>query len=75
MNLADLKNSNYKLPQFNFLEIKLLERSHIIKQTKSGDTPYINCLVQNKQIKLSPESRNTTALDESATCNFGDKIT
>lgn len=72
MNLADiLKDSNYKLSQFSPLEIELLERSLIIKQTKSGDTPYINCLVRNKQIKLSPESRNTTALDESATCNFG----
>lgn len=71
MNLADLKDFNYKVSQFNFLEIELLERSLIIKQTKGVDTPYINCLVRNKQLKLSPESPNTTALDESATCNFG----
>lgn len=56
MNLADiLKDSNYKLSQFSPLEIDSLERSLIIKQTKSGDTPYINCLVRNKEIKLSPE--------------------
>ena len=64
MNLADiLKDSNYKLSQFSPLEIDSIERSLIIKQTKSGDAPYVNCLVrQNKEIKLSPESRNTTTL-------------
>jgi type I restriction enzyme M protein len=56
MNLAEiLKGSNYKLSQFNPLEIDSLERSLIIKQTKSGDTAYVNCLVRNKEIKLSPE--------------------
>lgn len=56
MNLAEiLKDSNYKLSQFTPLEINSLERSLIIKQTKSGDTAYVNCLVRNKEIKLSPE--------------------
>lgn len=56
MNLAEiLKDSNYKLSQFNPLEINSLERSLIIKQTKGVDTPYVNCLVRNKEIKLSPE--------------------
>lgn len=70
MNLADLKDSNYKLSQFSPLEIELLERSLILKQTKYVYTPHVNCLVRNKQLKLSPD-RNTRALDESATCNFG----
>ncbi len=56
MNLADiLKDSNYKLSQFSPLEIDSIERSLIIKQTKSGDTPYVNCHVRNKEIKLSLE--------------------
>ena len=56
MNLADiLRDSNYKLSQFNQSEIDWLESSIFIKQTKKGDTPYIKCLVRNKDIQIKPE--------------------
>ena len=56
MNLADiLKDSSYKLSQFEQSEIDWLESSIFIKQTKKGDTPYIKCLVRNKDIQLKPE--------------------
>ena len=56
MNLADiLKDSNYKLSQFKQSEIDWLESSIFIKQTKKGDTPYIRCLVRNKDIQVKPE--------------------
>ncbi|HEY9800261.1 MAG TPA: N-6 DNA methylase [Leptolyngbyaceae cyanobacterium] len=56
MNLAAIfKDSNYKLSQFTTQEIDNLENSLIIKQTKTGDVPYVRCLVRNKEIKLTPE--------------------
>ncbi len=56
MNLADiLKDSNYKLSQFTKAEIEQLEQSITLKATKSGEVPYIVCLVRQKAIKLTPE--------------------
>ncbi|BDI16284.1 hypothetical protein ANSO36C_20860 [Nostoc cf. commune SO-36] len=56
MNLADiLKDSNYKLSQFTAAEIEQLEQSITPKATKSGEVPYIVCLVRQKAIKLTPE--------------------
>ena len=56
MNLADiLKDSNYKLSQFTAAEIEQLEQSITLKATKSGEVPYIVCLVRQKAIKLTPE--------------------
>jgi type I restriction enzyme M protein len=56
MNLADiLKDSNYKLSQFKPKEVDWLEQSIFIKETKKGDTPYVRCLVRNKEIQLKPE--------------------
>ena len=56
MNLADiLKDSSYKLSQFRQAEIDWLEESIFIKQTQKGDTPYVKCLVRNKDIQLKPE--------------------
>ena len=56
MNLAAIfKDSNYKLSQFTPQEIDTLEKSITIKQTKSGDVAYINCLVRDKEIKLTQE--------------------
>jgi type I restriction enzyme M protein len=56
MNLAYiLKDSNYKLSQFTSEEIDSLEQAIILKQTKSGQFPYVSCLVRNKDIKLTPE--------------------
>ncbi|MCX5962845.1 MAG: N-6 DNA methylase [Cyanobacteria bacterium] len=56
MKLADiLKDSNYKLSQFTTTEIEQLEQSITLKPSKSGDVPYIVCLVRQKAIKLTPE--------------------
>jgi type I restriction enzyme M protein len=56
MTLAEiLKDSNYKLTQFNLVEIQNLEKKIIIKDVRGKETPYINCLVRKKKIKLTPE--------------------
>jgi len=56
MNLADiLKDSNYKLSQFTTAEIEQLEQTITLKATKSGEVPYMVCLVRQKAIKLTPE--------------------
>ncbi|MFN9615622.1 MAG: N-6 DNA methylase [Dolichospermum sp.] len=56
MKLADiLKDSNYKLSQFTAEEIAQLEKSIILKSSKSGEAPYTVCLVRKKEIKLTPE--------------------
>jgi type I restriction enzyme M protein len=56
MNLADiLKDSNYKLSQFELEEVDWLEESIFLKTTKKGETPYVRCLVRNKEIQLKPE--------------------
>jgi type I restriction enzyme M protein len=56
MNLANiLKDSDYKLSQFTAEEIDSLEQAVILKQTKSGEAPYVSCLIRHKEIRLSPE--------------------
>jgi len=56
INLADiLKDSNYKLSQFKPEEVDWLEKSIFVKRTRNRDTPYIKCLVRNKDIQLKPE--------------------
>lgn len=41
-----LKDSNYKLSQFNQTEIKDLEESIFLKETAKNNLPYIKCLVR-----------------------------
>jgi type I restriction enzyme M protein len=56
MTLAEiLRDSNYKLTQFNFVEIHNLEKIIITKEVRGKETPFINCLVRKKEIKLTPE--------------------
>jgi type I restriction enzyme M protein len=56
MTLADiLKDSNYKLTQFSAEKVKFLEENIIVRETRGKGTPYINCLVRKKEIKLTPE--------------------
>ncbi|MCD4682444.1 MAG: type I restriction enzyme HsdR N-terminal domain-containing protein, partial [Bacteroidales bacterium] len=57
MTLAEiLRDSNYKLTQFNLVEIQELEKRIEIRQDKKGnDIPYVPCLVRGKNIKLTPE--------------------
>jgi type I restriction enzyme M protein len=56
MNLADiLKDSNYKLSQFTAAEIDRLEQTITLKESKSGEVPYVICLARQKAIRLTPE--------------------
>ncbi len=51
-----LKDSDYKLTQFNEAKIKVLECKITSKENKSGKQDfYTTCLVRNKEIKLTPE--------------------
>lgn len=50
-----LKDSNYKITQFNKDHISRLEKSITQKDVRGSQTPYINCLIRNKEIKLTPE--------------------
>ena len=50
-----LKDSNYKLTQFKDEYITKLEESIFEKELRNGKAYYINCLVRNKNIKLTPE--------------------
>ncbi len=56
MTLAEiLRDSNYKLTQFNLVEINDLEKKIILKEVRGKETPYIMCAVRKKEIKLTPE--------------------
>lgn len=50
-----LRDSNYKLTQFQQEQIDKLEASIFIKEVRGNTTPYIKCLVRKKDIKLTPE--------------------
>jgi len=50
-----LKDSNYKLTQFSTEQITKFEKSITTKEVRGIETPYINCLVRKKEIKLTPE--------------------
>ena len=50
-----LKGSDYNLTQFSNDKIIKLENSIIEKDVKGKITPYINCIVRGKEIKLTPE--------------------
>jgi type I restriction enzyme M protein len=50
-----LKDSNYKLTQFHPEQIKRLEATIFTKNVRGKETPYIKCLVRNKDVKLTPE--------------------
>ena len=50
-----LKDSNYKLTQFSKEQISKLEKSITTKEVRGIQTPYIDCLVRKKEIKLTPE--------------------
>ena len=50
-----LKGSEYSLTQFSKEKIFQLEERIEEKEVKGKPTPYINCIVRNKAIKLTPE--------------------
>ncbi len=56
MLLSDiLKDSNYKLTQFTLSQIKSLESKIFLKTLRGSKSPYIKCLIRDKEIKLTPE--------------------
>jgi type I restriction enzyme M protein len=56
MILAEiLKDSNYKLTQFSEENIQTLEEAIIIKEMKGKTVTYVNCIVRDKEIRLTPE--------------------
>ena len=56
IKLSDLlRDSAYKLTQFKPAQIQALEASITMKETGKNPTPYVNCLVRGKPIKLTPE--------------------
>ena len=51
-----LKDSSYRLTQFNESKVKVLEDKITSKENKSGKQDfYTTCLVRKKEIKLTPE--------------------
>ncbi|MEO0627024.1 MAG: type I restriction enzyme HsdR N-terminal domain-containing protein, partial [Bacteroidota bacterium] len=50
-----LRDSNYRLSQFNDDLILDLERSIFLKQSRGQEVPYVKCLVRRKDVRLTPE--------------------
>lgn len=50
-----LKDSNYHLDLFSEEEITALRGKIIIKETKGKKTPFVSCIVRDKNIQLKPE--------------------
>lgn len=50
-----LKDSSYTLEQFSENYIKELESKIFKKELKSGEAPYVECIIRKKAIKLTPE--------------------
>lgn len=56
MKLSDiLKDSPYKLTQFSKEQIQRLDNNIVLKDNRGKQTPYVKCLVRNKDIQLTPE--------------------
>ncbi|SFP93557.1 type I restriction enzyme HsdR N-terminal domain-containing protein [Parafilimonas terrae] len=50
-----LKDSNYKLTQFEDDEIEAFNKLVVFRETKNKSVPYIKCIVREKEIRLTPE--------------------
>ncbi len=57
MTLSEiLRDSNYRLTQFNLSEQQELEQRIILRtDSKGNQIPYVKCLVRSKEIRLTPE--------------------
>lgn len=56
MKLNDIfKNTSYDDTLFSEDSITTIESAIFMKQVKGVETPYIKCLVREKEIKLTPE--------------------
>ena len=52
---AILKDSNYSLSLFSVEEIKALREKVFTKPARGKETPFVNCIVRDKEIQLKPE--------------------
>lgn len=50
-----LKDSNYHLSLFSEDEIIALRKKIVIKESKSKKTPFVTCIIRDKDIQLKPE--------------------
>ena len=50
-----LKDSDYCLSLFSDVEVNALRENVFIKTAREKDTPFINCIVRDKDIQLKPE--------------------
>jgi type I restriction enzyme M protein len=50
-----LKDSNYNLSLFSAEEIEALREKVFTKEARGKETPFINCVVRDKEIQLKPE--------------------
>lgn len=50
-----LKDSNYNLSLFSGEEIEELRQKVLIKEARGKETPFIKCVVRDKEIQLKPE--------------------
>jgi type I restriction enzyme M protein len=50
-----LKDSNYHLSLFTEDEIEALRGKIFTKTTRGKETPFVNCIVRDKDIQLKPE--------------------
>ncbi len=49
------KNTNYNDTQFSDSEIQILEKKIFQKKVREVDTPYVKCLIRDKDLRLTPE--------------------
>ncbi len=52
---AILKDSNYDLALFSVDEIEFLRKDVFTKITRGKETPYVKCIIREKDIQLKPE--------------------
>jgi type I restriction enzyme M protein len=56
MTIADiLRDSNYSISLFTDKEINQLEADILFREVKGKKTPYLKCVIRQKEIKLTPE--------------------
>ncbi|MFQ3576686.1 MAG: N-6 DNA methylase [Cytophagales bacterium] len=56
MTIADiLRDSNYSISLFTDKEINQLEADILFREVKGKKTPYLKCIIRQKEIKLTPE--------------------
>lgn len=52
---ATLKDSSYHLSLFSKEEIDALRKKIVVKESKGKKTPYVTCIIRDKDIQLKPE--------------------